>query len=137
MGPPPTRQKGHATAGDTPNVHPQRRKPRDRLALPVVRVQDVSRRSQQELAELHNPVRVAGIVPRQAEYTPSFFPRARFEGAAFRAYDELLVAASSKPPRQKQQLLLPATEADAGVNVNDLHKEKVTSDKWRVTADRR
>jgi len=63
----------------------------------------------------------ARIVLRQTEDPKSFLLGASFERTAVRARDHLLVAAARQPARQEQDLLLPAAQSGARVNMKDSH----------------
>ena len=65
---------------------------------------------------------VKGVVRRQGKHVETLTVSARFEEAAFRADDELLVAARAQSVRQQQQLLLAAAKVERRVEVNDLHR---------------
>jgi hypothetical protein len=76
------------------------------------------------LAQLQNSVGMQGVVKRKRKAGEVFRPRASFQFTFLSANNNLGVTSQPKPPRQLQQLALPATQTEANVDMSDLQRPR-------------
>jgi hypothetical protein len=81
---------------------------------------NLARRDLQKLAQLQGSVGMDGVVEWKRKERKFFLPGASFQFTFFAANDDLSVTSLPKPPRQSQQLTLPAAQTQADVDMSDL-----------------
>src|SRR5437899_10710782 len=86
-------------------------------------MEDFERLRNQLLAELENTMGMGGVMWWQRKYAEPFLTGLRFEGARFRADDQLIVPALMQAPRQQHQLLLASATSHRRMHVTDPHRE--------------
>ena len=97
-------------------------------------MKNVAGRAVQKLAQLQDSVSMSEVVKWKRKAGELFRAGARFQFALFPADDDLPVTSLAKPPREFQQLALPAPETRACVDMSDLQGPRGSHWLWSKPA---